>query len=337
MCDTVAFAKDRANVFFHVQTQCNLKCQHCYINPQEHGSQILPPEQITQWLKILIQRSPAANLILLGGEPTLYTELATVVKAAKAMGYASITIDTNGYLFNRILDRVTTDEVDFFSFSLDGPAAQINDAIRGEGCFDHCSAGIRKAKAKGFGISLIYTVSSLNLDHLDGMVPLLKDWGVDHFFIQVIGLRGKSAVPKGTISPLQVTRDDWLKVVPSVAQSVARRGIRVTYPKVYLGVGEKFECAGRVADNYFVFPNGRVYRCPLCEDFPLHSLAFEGGRLVATNQINESGLFQLRIAEGCVMNKLIQPDNIAYEKNGTPAYQIACCLLKERLEPVSSF
>jgi hypothetical protein len=58
---------------------------------------------------------------------------------------------------------------------------------------------------------------------------------------------------------------------------------------------------------------------------------------VATNQINESGLFQLRIAEGCVMNKLIQPDNIAYGKDGAPAYQVACCLLKERLEPVSDF
>lgn len=333
MRNTVAFAKDTANVFFHVQTQCNLRCRHCYINPQEHGSQILSPEQITQRLKLLIRRSPAANLIFLGGEPTLYAELAAVVKAAKAMGFASITIDTNGYLFNRILDRVTTDEVDFFSFSLDGPTADINDVIRGQGCFDRCSEGIRKAKAKGFGISLIYTVSSLNIDRLEGMVPLLKDWGADHFFIQVIGLRGKSAVTDGTISPLQVTRDDWLNAVPPVAERVARLGIRVTYPKVYLGVGEKFECAGRVADNYFVFPNGRVYRCPLCEDFPLHSLAFEGDRLVATNQINESGLFQLRIAEGCVMNKLIQADNIVYAKDGTPTFQIACCLLKERLEP----
>ncbi|MGD8835973.1 MAG: radical SAM protein, partial [Desulfobacteraceae bacterium] len=108
-------------------------------------------------------------------------------------------------------------------------------------------------------------------------------------------------------------------------------GIRVTYPKVYLGADEPFECAGRVADNYFVFPNGRVYRCPLCEDFPLHGLEFRDDRLEAAGPINETDLFQLEIAEGCVMNKLIQPDNIEYRPDGTPAYRIACCLLKEQI------
>jgi MoaA/NifB/PqqE/SkfB family radical SAM enzyme len=332
MRKTVAFVKNRANVFFHIQTQCNLKCKHCYINPEQHGSQKLSLDHIAKWLNTLIQRSPGANLILLGGEPTLHPDLAAVIKAAINMGYASITIDTNGYLFNRILDRVTADEVDFISFSLDGPTAQVNDAIRGRGCYDHCTAGIRQAKAKGFGISVIYTVSSRNLHHLNRMAPLLKQWGVDHFFIQIIGLRGKSAKHTGNTSPLQVARDDWLQVVPPVAEAVAEQGIRVTYPKVYLSPDEPFECAGRVADNYFVFPNGRVYRCPLCEDFPLHGLEFRGDKLTAAPPINESDLFQLDIAEGCVMNKLIQPQNIDYRPDGTPAYRIACCLLKEHLE-----
>jgi hypothetical protein len=31
------------------------------------------------------------------------------------------------------------------------------------------------------------------------------------------------------------------------------------------------------------------------------------------------------------MNKLIQPDNLRYLADGAPAYQIACCLLKEEI------
>ncbi|MEJ2154382.1 MAG: radical SAM protein [Desulfobacteraceae bacterium] len=333
MRKTVAFSRDKANVFFHIQTQCNLKCRHCYINPDQHGTQRLELARITRWLEVLIQRSPEANLVMLGGEPTLHPELAAAVKSARKMGYSSITIDTNGYLFNSILDRVTPDDVDYFSFSLDGPTADINDAIRGNGCFDHCTAGIEHAKAKGFGISLIYTVSSQNIAHLAEMAPLLEQWGVDRFFIQVIGLRGKSASGKSASLPLQVTRQDWLGVVPPAAESVARRGIQVTYPKVFLSAGEPFECAGNVADNYFVFPNGRVYRCPLCEDYPLHSLEFSEGQLKAVGPVNESDLFQLKIAEGCVMNKLVQPANIEYRPDGAPAFQIACCLLKEQLEP----
>ena len=330
---TVAFTKNKANVFFHIQTQCNLKCSHCYINPDEHGTHRLDLKQINRWLGALIQKSPGANLVLLGGEPTLHPDLAAAIKAARKRGYGSITIDTNGYLFNDILDRVTPADVDYVSFSLDGPTPDVNDAIRGKGCYDHCTAGIRQAKAKGFRISLIYTVSSKNLVHLEGMVPLLKEWGVERFFIQVIGLRGKSAVHDGTSPPLQVSRRQWLEVVPPVAEAVARQGLQVTYPKVYLSADEHFECAGHVADNYFVFPNGRVYRCPLCEDFPMHSLEFKGEELTTTGPVNESDLFQLNIAEGCVMNKLIQPDNIEYLPGGAPAFQIACCLLKEQLEP----
>ncbi len=47
--------------------------------------------------------------------------------------------------------------------------------------------------------------------------------------------------------------------------------------------------------------------------------------------INETDLFQLSVPEGCVMNKIIQPDNIAYDRDGRPTFKIACCLLKEEV------
>lgn len=332
MAKTVAFAKDTANVFFHILTQCNLDCRHCYINPRQHGTQKLSLERIQTWLEILIRRSPSANLIFLGGEPTLHPELPGAVRSARGLGYASITIDTNGYLFNDILHRVTPDDVDVFSFSLDGPTAEVNDAIRGPGCFARCTEGIRQAKSLGFGVSLIYTVSSRNLAFLEEMAPLLAQWGVDHFFIQIIGLRGRSAVGSDEEAPLQVTRAQWLETIPAAARRVAAKGIPVTFPRVFLEPPDLFHCAGRVADNYFVFPNGRVYRCPLCEDYPLHSLAFVDDRLMATGPINEADLFKLDIAEGCVMNKLVQPQIIEYLPDQSPAYRIACCLLKEHIE-----
>ncbi|MGE4518672.1 MAG: radical SAM protein, partial [Desulfobacteraceae bacterium] len=107
--------------------------------------------------------------------------------------------------------------------------------------------------------------------------------------------------------------------------------IIVTYPKVFLNEGEKFECAGIVADNYFLFPNNRVYKCPLCEDYPIHSYEFEKDHLVENSGITEMSLFDLDIPEGCVLNKIIQPGNLSYDKNGKPNYKIACCMLKEEV------
>jgi MoaA/NifB/PqqE/SkfB family radical SAM enzyme len=328
---TVAFSRQSANIFFHLLTQCNLSCKHCYINPAQHGRRILGLTTIRRWLAELARRSPEANLVLLGGEPTLHPKLAQVVRAARSLGYSSVTIDTNGYLFHDILERVTPEEVDYFSFSLDGASAATNDAIRGAGSFEVCTAGALCAKAKGFKTSLIYTVSRINLDELSRMPDLLARLKVDHFFIQVIGLRGQSAACGSRGLELQVLLDAWRKTVPPTAGAAARLGITVTYPKVYLETDDSFECAGRVADNYFIFPNGRVYRCPLCEDYPMHSLQFEAGGLRPTAPINESDLFALDIPEGCVMNRLIQPSNISYDAKGRPRYKIACCLLKERL------
>jgi MoaA/NifB/PqqE/SkfB family radical SAM enzyme len=332
MKKTVAFSKNATNVFFHILTRCNLKCRHCYINKKQHGTKTLPIETINAWLRVFVSKNKEANVIFLGGEPTLHPDLPAAVNKAKSLGYSSITIDTNGYLFHDILSKVSPDVIDYFSFSLDGATRKTNDMIRGKGSFDTCIQGIKNAAQKGFSTSLIYTVSTINIHELDKIVPLLKDLKIERFFIQVIGIRGKFAESRQ--DRLQVSREDWLKIIPQTAQQIAELGIIVTYPKVFLSLEEPFECAGLVADNYFIFPNGRVYRCPLCEDYPLHSLVFKDNMLANTPRLNENDLFPLNIPEGCVMNKLFQPDNLSYNPSGTPKYKIACCMLKEEIRKV---
>ena len=330
---TVAFSKNATNVFFHILTACNLRCRHCYINPSQQGAEALDINTITAWLNAFAAKKNLPNVIFLGGEPTLHPELPLAVKHARRLGYQSITIDTNGYLFHDILHRLNPDDVDFFSFSLDGTTPGVNDSLRGDGAYHACLKGIRQAVSRGFHTSLIYTVSSANLHELEKMPELLADLGICRFFIQVVGIRGKLAqtVASEPDRINQVSPDQWLREVPAVAQKAAMMGISVTYPRVFLKTGEPFECAGRVADNYFIFPNGRVYQCPLCEDYPLHSKILENNRLISTPGINEADLFKLDIPEGCVMNRIIQPGNIRYLSDGSPEYRIACCLLKEEI------
>jgi len=332
---TVGFQPGERNVFFHILTACNLACRHCYINPAQHGAATLPLETVRQWLSLFAQPERQTNLILLGGEPTLHPELPAIIRAAKAMRYA-VTVDTNGYLFHDLLDRVSPRELDYLSFSLDGPEAAVNDPLRGEGVFALCTANIRKAVEGGFNTSLIYTVSGRNINHLHRMPSLLADLGIRRFFIQVIGLRGNPAAKRAEGSASwQVAPEQWLEVVPHVAEEAARLGIHVVYPKVYLDPGEPFQCAGIVAENFFIFPNGRVYRCPLCEDYPIHSYSIENNQLIHCDGLNEDRFFPLSIPEGCVMNKLLQPDNISYRPDGLPVHRISCCLLKQEMRPLS--
>lgn len=330
---TVGFQAGERNVFLHLLTACNLACRHCYINPSQHGAATLPLATVLRWLRLFARPEQQTNLILLGGEPTLHPQLAPIIKEAKSLRYA-VTVDSNGYLFHDLLSRTSPQELDYLSFSLDGPDAAINDPIRGEGVFEVCTANIRRAVELGFNTSLIYTVSGLNIHHLHRMPALLADLGVRRFFIQVIGLRGNPATtkPKGEIA-WQVEPQQWLATVPQVAEAAARLGIHVIYPKVYLEDVEIFQCAGLVAENFFIFPNGRVYQCPLCEDHPIHSYEIVEDQLVHRQGLNEDRFFPLSIPEGCVMNRLLQPDNIAYKTDGSPLHRISCCLLKQEIRP----
>ncbi|MCK5684276.1 radical SAM protein [bacterium] len=352
---TVAFSKNSSNLFFHILTKCNLSCTHCYINKKQHGSNTLDIDTIKIWLKMFVNRTDITqshllnkgtslnksypdkpcpnraeqtNVIFLGGEPTLHPDLHLAVKEAKNLGFKSITIDTNGYLFHDILDNISYNDIDYISFSLDGATKNTNDAIRGEGSYEQVLKGIKKAIAKKISCSMIYTVSDKNFHELELMENLIKDIGIKRFFIQVIGLRGNASEPDDNH---QISKREWLKKIPQIAKKIAKHDIIVTYPKVFLNNNDSFQCAGNTADNYFIFPNGRVYQCPICEDFPLHSYEIKQNRLIPTPKINEKDLFDLTIPEGCVMNKMIQPQNLSYTKSGNPEYKIACCMLKEEI------
>ncbi len=329
---TVGFRRGERNVFFHLLTGCNLRCRHCYINKEQHGSEMLPFATISSWLQLFSHQEKKTNLVLLGGEPTLHPDLAKCISIAKKLHF-NVTVDTNGYLFHNLLEKSSPELLDYLSFSLDGPDAEVNDSIRGKGAFDVCTGNLKKALAMGYKAGVIYTVNQQNIAHLHRMVPLLSSLGVRRFFIQVIGLRGNSAETDDCSDDQawQVDRKRWLETVPQVARRCAQQGIHVTYPKVYLEKEETFECAGLVAENYFIFPNGRVYTCPLCEDYPLHSYRIEDNQLKKLDGLTEQQLFTLEIAEGCVMNKLLQPGNIEYMADGRPEYAISCCLLKNEM------
>jgi len=333
---TLAFQSNERNVFFHILTACNLSCRHCYINPEQHGSNTLPEETIFDWLELFASPNKKTNLIFLGGEPTLHPALPKAIKKARELGYQSITIDTNGFLHNNLLDKIRPADA-VLSFSLDGPSPAVNDPLRGQGVFATCTENLAKAVAMGFEVSVIYTVSALNLEHLAAMPRLLQELGVHHFFIQVIGLRGKSATPTETFSqPLQISPEQWLNTVPPVAMDAAQRGIHVIFPKVFLGPDEPFECAGLVAENFFIFPNGRVYCCPLCEDYPINSYQIEGNTLCLRSGLIEKNFFDISIPEGCIMNKLLQPGSLHYHENGTPCHRISCCLLKQEITHIKT-
>ena len=143
---TLSFRPGERNIFFHILTACNLACSHCYINREQHGTGQVSKADMGKWLKLLLAPGKENNLIFLGGEPTLHPDLAHGVKTARKLGYDSITIDSNGYLFHDLLENIEPQEA-VLSFSLDGPDPQVNDPIRGQGVFTTCTVSSYRSSA----------------------------------------------------------------------------------------------------------------------------------------------------------------------------------------------
>jgi MoaA/NifB/PqqE/SkfB family radical SAM enzyme len=329
---TLAFQANERNIFFHILTSCNLACRHCYINKEQHGANTLDRETIVNWLKLFHDPAKSGNIIFLGGEPTLHPDLPFAIQTANELGYQSVTVDTNGFLHHDLLNKIGPQDA-VLSFSLDGPTPEVNDPLRGGGVFEICTKNIVKAVEQGFETSLIYTVSAKNIVHLHKMPALVKQLGVKNFFIQIIGLRGNSANSRK--DEMQITPEAWLQTVPPITREAADLGLHVIYPKVFLEADESFACAGELTENFFIFPNGRVYTCPLCEDFPVHTYNIKDNILLENPGFTEKKFFSLHIPEGCVMNKLLQPDNLRYKEDGNPLHRISCCLLKQEVGDIS--
>lgn len=99
---------------------CNYRCPFC------HNFDIVLPESIAKQqlvdFKTLIdffnERKDFLNgVVITGGEPTLHSDLADVIKTLKDMGY-SVKLDTNGSNFKLLKELVQANLVDFVAIDI---------------------------------------------------------------------------------------------------------------------------------------------------------------------------------------------------------------------------
>jgi radical SAM protein with 4Fe4S-binding SPASM domain len=157
------------NLTWNATAKCNLNCPFC-CNSDSVEPKIADPVSGKEIVSFLCELKPflasKPSFFILGGEPLLAAEnVFEVAKIAKKIGF-SILLSTNG--------TVLTDEIAHASakigmkiqVSIDGPDADIHDAIRGKGTFERCLQGIRVLRKHG-----VYTIMSMvcrqdNLEYL---------------------------------------------------------------------------------------------------------------------------------------------------------------------------
>jgi len=143
-------------------TLCNLQCAHCFIScsPTNHRHAMLGLAEVRQRLREAVALG-VREYYFTGGEPFLNPEIFPMLEETLRQGPA--TVLTNGVLLTPESCRRLRALADASEYSLDlrvsieGYAAEDNDAIRGAGTFARILAGIRNLADAG--LNPVVTVS----------------------------------------------------------------------------------------------------------------------------------------------------------------------------------
>jgi len=176
------------SISLYPTNRCNFRCPICWQrNPKvklNHKDE-LPDERYLSLVDEAAEAGVREWSILGGGEPLIRGDLVmSLCERIRRKGMCGY-IQTNGSLFSEIqLQRLVDTRFDGVRVSMDGPTAEINDAIRNESSFERATANLTKlaelkhrAHSTVPDVSLYMVVTSLAYDKLDQMAEYAASVG----------------------------------------------------------------------------------------------------------------------------------------------------------------
>jgi MoaA/NifB/PqqE/SkfB family radical SAM enzyme len=150
---------------------CNLKCVYCRC--PEIATRLLTTEQ---WRATVSGLATLGTLRIKwqGGEPTLRPDFRELCAEAQKAGIVTAVV-TNGYAIAD--DQALLDHLDEVVVSLDSPRAEVNDTLRGEGCFERASRALDLALGRGLRAFVNMVLTQRNLPDLEAMLTFCEERG----------------------------------------------------------------------------------------------------------------------------------------------------------------
>lgn len=158
---------------------CNLACDYCTITPAMR-LRALPPERVVAELR-RGRRDGYDALSLTGGEPTIRRDLLGLLRAARALGYCDVKLQTNGLLLAvpGNLARLLAAGVTRVHLSIHTHRSDRYDAmVRREGSYASMVAGLDAVVASGVPLVVEVILDEDTYRELPDALAWLHDRGV---------------------------------------------------------------------------------------------------------------------------------------------------------------
>ena len=237
--------------------QCNNRCVFCVQgDKREHE----PDKSSDELLAELRGHRPGCtSVVFTGGEVTLREDLPDVVRAARAMGYQHVQVQTNGrrLSYTPYLKELMAAGVTEFAPALHGRDAQTHDAlVRAKGAFQQTVRGIRNAREAGARVVLNSVVLKQNFRQLPAMTQLFAMLKVPQAQFAFVHAVGSAGTHFGEVVPRYAEVMPYLRKALLMGERAGMRMMTEAVPLCLLQGLERF-CAERLMPPTAIVDGGR--------------------------------------------------------------------------------
>ncbi len=251
---------------------CNLNCSMC-IRGQQNGINLdYNVLKNLQWLEEIKNY----DVIVTGGEPTLYPEFEKIVNLLCSYG-GNVIVTTNGTTDYYVKNDFIKDNL-FFQLSIDGDRNKHNE-IRGKGTFEKTFKTAKKLNDICAKFSIASTVSRKNFENMPLLAKELEKLENLRYWRLSYEMPFGSANFKDMLSS-----NEWNNFVDKILD-IAKLRVRIKkiFPfelydkkkedidKLILNNRHCFNC-GSGKDKVYIYPDFNVYPCTCLTDFCIGNL-----------------------------------------------------------------
>jgi len=250
-------------LWIHTNNSCSLRCRHCLV---DGGSEPVRPLGTREIEKLVDDGLAlgAKRIYFTGGEPFLRKDLFSLVKYVTER--AQLVVLTSGVLMSKEiaegLKAIPGGNL-LMQVSLEGPDAETNDSIRGEGNFDLAVQGIKSMTAVGLTPIVTTTLTRLNYVKATETTRFLSSLGVkDH---HILWLHGRGRM-RQSLEELLLPGETVSRVMKELRQTAKHLDIIVdNYESLSVRVSGKRAHKNDLCNSCYgllsVNTDGHVYPC----------------------------------------------------------------------------
>ena len=296
------------SIDLYLTSTCNRQCAYCFLDESFFASRQSMSVRTVGEILTWTSGSTIEEITLLGGEPALHPEFASIVALIRAAGLRA-RIVTNGS--NRFRQAMRKPDVAagiaWVAVSLDAPTAAIFDKLRGPRAFRDAMLTIEQMKEQEKLFDINVTVVKSCLPYVGQMLSLAEDSGARR-----INIHWFSEVGRGRAADEAVTAAQWRAVLDEVSAFKPRGTEFVVDCELGFGYGlpgeDRDMCAVRERSNLQFLPDGSVFSCGMLVDRPdLAGYQWQDGGLYVRPGESEVTRTSIHCA-GCPMRGADAPD-----------------------------